>query len=141
MLEYWTFSKEDFPSVQIQVERADTWLGRFCGLMMRKKPAPLTGGAGVSRKKPPPQHGSGLLLVSTNSIHMCFMRFAIDAVYLDQDNIIVEIVKNLHPWIGISACFHAASVIEMLSGEAERLHLEIGMKGKCSDEIGRKNKK
>ena len=36
MLEYWTFSKEDFPSVQIQVERADTWLGRFCGLMMRK---------------------------------------------------------------------------------------------------------
>lgn len=30
MLEYWTFSKEDFPSVQIQVERADTWLGRFC---------------------------------------------------------------------------------------------------------------
>jgi hypothetical protein len=29
----------------------------------------------------------------------------------------------------------------MLSGEAERLHLEIGMKGKCSDEIGRKNKK
>ncbi len=113
MLEYWTFSKEDFPSVQIQVERADTWLGRFCGL----------------------------LLVSTNSIHMCFMRFAIDAVYLDQDNIIVKIVKNLHPWIGISACFHAASVIEMLSGEAERLHLEIGMKGKYSDEIGRKNKK
>lgn len=90
--------------------------------------------------KPLP-HGSGLLLVSTNSIHMCFMRFAIDAVYLDQDNIIVKIVKNLHPWIGISACFHAASVIEMLSGEAERLHLEIGMKGKCSDEIGRKNKK
>lgn len=125
MLEYWTFSKEDFPSVQIQVERADTWLGRFCGLMIRK----------------PLPHGSGLLLVSTNSIHMCFMRFAIDAVYLDQDNIIVKIVKNLHPWIGISACFHAASVIEMLSGEAERLHLEIGMKGKCSDEIGRKNKK
>ena len=52
MLEYWTFSKEDFPSVQIQVERADTWLGRFCGLMMRK----------------PLPHGSGLLCLAKKEL-------------------------------------------------------------------------
>ena len=110
MLEYWTFSKEDFPSVQIQVERADTWLGRFCGLMMRK----------------PLPHGSGLLLVSTNSIHMCFMRFAIDAVYINRDYEILKVVSGLRPWLGVSWCPIAWAVIELKNGEAIKYGLAVG---------------
>ena len=44
--------------------------------------------------------GCGPVLNPTNSIHMCFMRFAIDAVYFNDRMEIVKIVKNLHPgWV------------------------------------------
>lgn len=59
---------------------------------------------------------------------MCFMRFAIDAVYFDSSMTIVKIVSRLHPWIGLSACLKASSVLEMKAGEAERLGLAIGMR-------------
>lgn len=85
--------------------------GRFRGLMLRK---PL-----------PP--AAGLWLNPTNSIHMCFMRFAIDAVYFNKNMEIVKIVRNLHPWLGLSACLKASSVLELKAGEAERLGLKVGL--------------
>lgn len=59
---------------------------------------------------------------------MCFMRFSIDAVYFDSSMTIVKIVHHLHPWVGISACMKASSVLEMKAGEAARLGLAIGMR-------------
>lgn len=70
--------------------------------------------------------GEGLFLYNTISIHMCFMRFAIDAIYFDKQYKIVKIVRNLKPWTGISGCLKAKSCLELRAGEADRLGLAVG---------------
>jgi len=40
----------------------------------------------------------GMLFRPAGSIHMLFMRFAIDAVFLDRDLVVVDVVRGLKPW-------------------------------------------
>ena len=94
----------------LTIEIADTFLSRLCGLMFR---SPLK-----------PQQG--LLLAPCNSVHMLFMRFAIDVVYLDKDYRIKKIVHNLSTWIGLSMCLGAWAAVELRAGEATRLKLQVG---------------
>ena len=95
-----------------QLEIADTFLKRFLGLMGRKKiPA-----------------GQGLLILPCNSIHMMFMRFSIDAVYVDKNFVVKKIVRKLPAWLGMSICAGAHAVIELAAGEADRLKFRIGSK-------------
>jgi len=104
-------ASEDAPFLkEIEILIADSFLTRFAGLMLRQK-LPAT---------------TGLFLAPCNSVHMCFMRFAIDVVYLDKDYKIIKVVKNLKPWIGLSICSHAWAVLEMNAGEAERCGCEVG---------------
>ena len=49
-------------------------------------------------------------------------------MYFNDRMEIVKIVKNLHPWLGLSACLKATSVLEMKAGEADRLGRRVGMK-------------
>ena len=72
------------------------------------------------------KEGRGLLLEPCSSVHMLFMRFAIDVIYLDEDLRIKKIVRNLWPWLGLSFCFGAWGALELASGEAERLKLVVG---------------
>lgn len=65
-----------------RVERADTFWSRLCGLMFRKQLEAQT----------------GLLLEPCPQIHTCFMRFAIDVIFLDQQNRVVAVLENLKPW-------------------------------------------
>ena len=95
-----------------EIITADSFFTRFAGLMFRKELPKAT----------------GLLLTSCNSVHMCFMRFAIDVIYIDQDYRILKIVENLKPWIGISICSKAWATLEMSAGEAERCGLAVGTK-------------
>ena len=95
-----------------QLEIADTFTKRFLGLMGRKK---------IPR-------GRGLLIEPCNSIHMFFMRFSIDAVYIDKNFVVKKIVRNLPAWIGFSICAGAHAVIEFAAGEADRLNIKIGSK-------------
>ncbi len=97
------------------VEVADSFLRRFLVLMGRKD-------IGQSRE---------LLLSPCSSVHMCFMCFAIDVVYLkrgtnDEGWRTVKVVKGLRPWIGFSACLMADAVLELKDGEAERLGIQAG---------------
>ena len=59
---------------------------------------------------------------------MCFMRFAIDVVYIDRDFTVRKVVKNLPPWFGVSCSIGAWGVIELTAGEATRLNITKGMK-------------
>lgn len=68
----------------------------------------------------------GLLLAPCKSIHMLFMRFSIDAIYIDKNFVIKKIVPNLKTWFGISFCMNAWGVVEVIAGEAERLNLKVG---------------
>ncbi len=99
-------------AIPFRVKIADSFLARFCGLMGRKRLP----------------EGVGLLLAPCSSIHMCFMRFSIDAVYLDREHRIRKIVRKLRPWIGFSVCSGAWGVLELAAGEAERLGLHPGQR-------------
>ena len=77
--------------------------------------------------------GRGLLLAPCDGVHMFFMRFAIDVVYLDKDLRIKKIVHNLLPWLGVSVCLGAWGALELTSGEAERLNLVVGQKFENAD--------
>lgn len=65
------------------------------------------------------------LLIATWSIHMFFMRFAIDAVFLDRERRVVRIVENLRPW-RTASCRGAKEVVELAAGEAGRRGLAVG---------------
>lgn len=95
-----------------QLEIADTFFKRFMGLMGRKK---------IPR-------GRGLLILPCNSIHMLFMRFSIDAVYIDKNFVVKKIVRNLPAWLGMSICSGANAVIELAAGESDRLKFKVGSK-------------
>jgi uncharacterized protein len=69
--------------------------------------------------------GHGLLLPRTRSVHTHFMRFAIDVVFLDEDDRVVRIVPRLKPW-RTAACRAARAVLELRAGEAEKRRLRVG---------------
>jgi hypothetical protein len=59
----------------------------------------------------------GILLRPAGSIHMLFMRFAIDAIFLDRDLVVVDVVRGLRPW-RMAARRGAKQVIELAEGAA-----------------------
>jgi uncharacterized membrane protein (UPF0127 family) len=69
--------------------------------------------------------GHGLFIEPTWSVHTWFMRFPIDVVFLDRDLTVLKIRKDLGPW-RTSARFRARSVLELASGECDRVRLEVG---------------
>lgn len=64
------------------VEVARTFRERARGLIGRERLEP----------------GDGLLILKCNCIHTWFMRFPIDATFLDQDGKVVKVVRNIKPW-------------------------------------------
>ena len=69
--------------------------------------------------------GEGLLIRPSSSIHMFFMRFPIDAVFLDEHLVVRKVVRGLKPW-RIAAARGAKSVVELPVGAAARHGLEDG---------------
>jgi uncharacterized membrane protein (UPF0127 family) len=69
--------------------------------------------------------GEGILLTPASSVHMAFMRFAIDAVFLDRDMRVVKIAADLRPW-RVAGARGAKSVVELPAGEAARRGLNVG---------------
>jgi len=88
---------------------ADSALTRMKGLLGRKRL----------------DDGEGLLIKPAGSIHMFFMRFPIDAVFLDRGLRVVKIVPDLKPW-RMAAARGAKVVLEIAAGEAARRGLETG---------------
>jgi uncharacterized membrane protein (UPF0127 family) len=91
------------------VETAASVWGRFMGLMGRRSlPA-----------------GHALWLPGDNGIHMFFMRFSIDAVFLakpaaDGSRAVVAAKRGVRPWIGIVPFVRGASgVLELPVGTIE----------------------
>ncbi|NLP50794.1 DUF192 domain-containing protein [Bacillus sp. RO1] len=98
---------EDYHSLQIK--RADTFAKRFIGLMFRRS-----------------IHNSGLLLSPCNSVHMFFMRFPIDVVFVDQVGRIIFCIKELKPWRVSPIVKNSYYVLEMPCGSIERFNLHEG---------------
>ncbi len=93
------------------VEVADTIWSRFAGLMFR-------------RELPP---GHGLVIRPCNSIHMFFMRFALDVVFIGGDGRVVRVLDSIRPWRASSLVRGAKAAIELPAGTARRAALVPGM--------------
>jgi len=69
--------------------------------------------------------GEGILLRPAWSIHMFFMRFAIDAVFIDREGIVLRVAEHLPPWRTASKR-GARAVIELAAGECARRGVRVG---------------
>lgn len=94
-------SKSDGSVVCAECVLADTPLRRLRGLL------------GTARLAP----GEGILLRPAPAIHTFFMRFPIDAAFLDRDGVVLEIRRAMKPW-RMAACRGARAVLELGAGEA-----------------------
>ncbi len=90
-------------------EMADRPLSRLRGLMGR---------SGLPA-------GEGLLLSPAPAIHTGFMRFPIDALFLDRELRVLSVVERLRPW-RFASQRKAHAVLELSAGECARRGVEIG---------------
>ena len=69
--------------------------------------------------------GHGILLRPAWSIHTAFMRFPIDVVFLDADQVVIKIVPRVSPF-KTASCRGAREVVELRAGECDRRGLSLG---------------
>ena len=88
-----------------------TFIGRGVGLMFRR---------GLAA-------GKGMWINPCNGIHMMFMNFPIDAVFLDRENRVKKVYPRLPAWWGVVWIeWGAHSVLELPAGSTAALDLEYG---------------
>ncbi len=96
--------------IAANIEIADNFFQRFKGLMLRKELP----------------YGHALLLTECRSIHTYFMRFTIDAVFIDKSGKIVHIERNLKPGRVTGYIRNAYSVIELPEGTVNLYNISEG---------------
>lgn len=76
--------------------------------------------------RPPLPPGTGLLIDPCSSIHSMWMRFPIDVLYLDRDDVVVRIAEAMPPW-RIGPLFTGARyVIELPPGTIRASQTSVG---------------
>jgi uncharacterized membrane protein (UPF0127 family) len=71
------------------------------------------------------RQGEGVLLRPSFSIHTAFVRFPIDAVFLDEELTVVSVEHELRPW-RLAGARKAKAVLELAAGECRRLGVHPG---------------
>jgi uncharacterized protein len=104
-----TIASPDGPVVCERCVLADSALRRVRGLLGRKSI----------------DSGEGILLRPAPAIHTWFMRFAIDAVFLDRDLTVLSVRPELRPW-RMARQRGARAVLELPAGEAQRRSVRPG---------------
>ncbi len=89
---------------------ANSFVKRFKGLMGCKK---------LNKSE-------GLMLLSCNSIHTCFMKFPIDVVFLNMDHEVIALRKDVRPWRMVNFVKKAYITVEMAEGTIEHKNIEVG---------------
>jgi uncharacterized membrane protein (UPF0127 family) len=67
----------------------------------------------------------GIYLRPASSVHTFFMRFPIDAVFVDGEGRVLKVAAGLRPWRA-AGCRGARAVLELSSGESERRGVRPG---------------
>lgn len=70
--------------------------------------------------------GHGLLITPCNSVHMFFMRFPIDVVFLTKDLVVERLLSDLPPWRVSPVVFGAHQTLELPAGTIARFGLKEG---------------
>jgi uncharacterized membrane protein (UPF0127 family) len=69
--------------------------------------------------------GEGMLIDRSGSVHMFFMRFPIDVVFIDRDRRVVGVRHRLRPW-RVAGARHAAGALELPAGAAAAAGVQAG---------------
>jgi uncharacterized membrane protein (UPF0127 family) len=69
--------------------------------------------------------GGGMLIDRAGSVHMFFMRFPIDVVFVDRDWKVVAVRNGLRPW-RMAAARRAVAALELPVGAAAAAGIEEG---------------
>ncbi len=97
-------------AISQSTEIADTFSSRSRGLLGRRVfPA-----------------GEALVIRPCNSIHMFFMRFSIDVIFVTSQGIVLRVYHNLKPWRLTPVFFNAEYVIELPSGTLAKTNTDVG---------------
>lgn len=88
---------------------ADSFLSRMKGLLGRKVLL----------------SDEGLIITRCQSIHMVFMKFPIDAIFVNKDRVVVGLVRNIQPFQFSRMFWNASSVIELPVGSIDRSRTEL----------------
>jgi uncharacterized protein len=94
----------------LKIKKCTTFLQRLRGLMFKRKPI----------------NNEGILLMPCNSIHMFFMFFSIDVVFLDKKNQVVAVKKNVRPWRIVLPVRNAYAALELPPGSVNKYHINEG---------------
>lgn len=78
----------------------------------------------LGRKSLNPQEG--LILRPCNSIHTFFMRFPIDAVFLDRYDLVIKVYHSLPAWRLSGIFFRSALCLELSAGVLTQSRTEEG---------------
>jgi uncharacterized protein len=92
------------------IEIADRFLPRLVGLLGR----------------PGLEPGHGIWFPGCRAIHMFFMRFAIDVIFLDDDLRVTKLYPDLAPWRIARGDRRATSVLELPIGTIRSSQTRVG---------------
>ena len=77
-------------------------------------------------RTPEVKPGEGLWIDRSPSIHMFFMRYAIDAVFVGKDGRVTKVVPNLKPWRVVWWTRGARDCLELRAGAAAESGTQAG---------------
>ena len=96
--------------ISTDTEIADTAISRLVGLLNRSS---------LPKK-------SALIITECRSIHMFFMKFAIDVIFVNKKDQVVGLVKRIKPFRLSPYFLRASYVIEIPPGTIEETNTSVG---------------
>jgi len=93
-----------------RIIKADNFLSKLFGLIVRKKL----------------KSSEGFLIENCSGIHTFWMRYSIDAVFLNKNNMVLAIYYNIKPFRATPFIKNACFVLELKSGTIEKTSLKAG---------------
>jgi uncharacterized membrane protein (UPF0127 family) len=93
-----------------QYTRADSFFPRMVGLLNRSSL----------------DEGEALIISGCNSIHMFFMRFAIDVLFVNRDDEVVGLIENIKPFRLSKIYWRASYAIELPVGGISQSQTKVG---------------
>lgn len=101
-----------------KVINANSFFKRLKGLMFTKELA----------------EDSSIIIKPCGQIHTFFMNYNIDVLYLNKDDIILDIDENLVPWRVGKWVQGAVSVVELQGGKVKKSKIKIGQAIKITNQ-------
>ncbi|MGB7947980.1 MAG: DUF192 domain-containing protein [Candidatus Binatia bacterium] len=93
-----------------KVRKADSFITRLVGLLKRTNLGPE----------------EALWLMPSKGVHTIGMKFPIDVIFLDRDNVVLSIVSGLLPYRITGVHLKGHSVLELPKGTLKKSRTEVG---------------